>query len=59
MRWEEIDRGHQRISKLRRYKDDFDWDGIKFPASIRDIKDLSPEITKNDLILNSTPENRL
>ena len=35
MRWEEIDRDHQRISKLRRYEDDFDWDGIKFPASIR------------------------
>ena len=38
MRWEEIDRDHQRISKLRRYEDDFDWDGIKFPASINDIK---------------------
>ena len=24
MRWEEIDRDHQRISKLRRYDDDFD-----------------------------------
>ena len=43
MRWEEIDRDHQRISKLRRYEDDVDWDGIKFPASIRDILDLSPE----------------
>ena len=38
MRWEEIDWDHQRISKLRRYEDDFDWDGIKLPASIRDIK---------------------
>ena len=26
MRWEEIYRDHQRISKLRRYEDDFDWD---------------------------------
>ena len=43
MIWEEIDRDHQRISKLRRYEDDFDWDGIKFPASIRDIKRLSQE----------------
>ena len=38
MRWEEIDRDHQRISKLKRYEDDFDWDGIKLPASIKDIK---------------------
>ena len=34
MRWEEIDRNHKKISKLRRYEDDFDWDGIKFPASM-------------------------
>ena len=53
MRWEEIDRDHQRISKLRRYEDDFDWDGIKFPASIRDIKRFESrnEITINILAL--------
>ena len=53
MRWEEIDRDHQRISKLRRYEDDFDWDGIKFPASIRDIKrfESSNEIAINILAL--------
>ena len=53
MRWEEIDRDHQRISKLRRYKDDFDWDGIKLPASIRDIKRFESrnEITINILAL--------
>ena len=38
MRRGEIDRDHQRISKLRMYEDDFDWDGIKFPASIRGTK---------------------
>ena len=43
MRWEEIDRDHQRISKLRRYEDDFDWDGMKFPASFRESRDLRPE----------------
>ena len=53
MRWEEIDRDHQRISKFRRYEDDFDWDGIKFPASIRDIKRFESrnEITINILAL--------
>ena len=43
MRWEEIDRDHQRITKLKRIEADFDWTGIKFPASFRDIRDLSPE----------------
>ena len=53
MRWEEIDRDYQRISKLRRYEEDFDWDGIKFPASIRDIKRFESrnEITINILAL--------
>ena len=49
MRWEEIDRDHQRISKLRRYEDDFDWDGIKFPASIRDIKRFE---SRNEITIN-------
>ena len=53
MRWEEIDRDHQKISKLRRYEDNFDWDGIKFPASIRDMKRFESrnEITINILAL--------
>ena len=53
MRWQEIDRDHQRISKLRRYEDDFDWDGITFPACIRDIKRFESrnEITINILAL--------
>ena len=49
MRWEEIDRDHQRISKLRRYEDNFDWDGIKFPASIRDIKRFE---SRNEVMIN-------
>ena len=53
MRWEEIDRDHQIISKLRRYEDDFDWDGIDFPTSINDIKRFESrnEITINILAL--------
>ena len=49
MRWEEIDRDHQKISKLRRYEDNFDWDGIKFPASIRDIKRFE---SRNEIMIN-------
>ena len=50
MRWEKIDRDHQRISKLRRYEDNFDWDGIKFPASIRDIKRFE---SRNEIMINN------
>ena len=38
MKWRNIDNHPERISKLRRYEDDFDWTGIKFPASFRDTK---------------------
>ena len=38
LRWEEIDRDPQRISKLKKFKADFDWSGIGFPVSFRDIK---------------------
>ena len=37
MKWEEIDRDHQQVSKLKRYKGDFDWSDIEFPVSLRDI----------------------
>ena len=51
MKWREIGDHPERISKLRRYEDDFDWDGMKFPASFRDIKrfDSRNEITINIL----------
>ena len=28
MKWEEIDRDHQRVSKLKRYEGEFDWNGL-------------------------------
>ena len=37
MKWKDIDSHPKRISKLRRYEDDFDRTGIKFPALFRDI----------------------
>ena len=53
MKWREISDHPERISKLRRYEDNFDWDGIKFPASTRDIKrsEFRNEVTINILAL--------
>ena len=48
-RWEEIGNNRERISKLRRCEDDFDWDGIKFPASTRDIKRFE---SRNEITIN-------
>ena len=37
MRWEEIGKDPQRISKLKNYEEDFNWIDIKFPAFVCDI----------------------
>ena len=37
VKWEEIDRDHQRVSKLKRYEGEFYWSGLEFPVSLRDI----------------------
>ena len=49
MKWREIGHRPERISKLRRYEDDFDWDGMKFPASTRDIKRFE---SRNEITIN-------
>ena len=49
MEWKDIGDHPERISKLRRYEDDFDWDGMKFPASIRGIKRSE---SRNDITIN-------
>ena len=49
MKWRDIDNHPERISKLRRYEDDFDWDGMKFPASTRDIKRFE---SRNEITIN-------
>ena len=36
-RWEEINNNPERISKLKRFEKDFDWSGIGFPVSFKDI----------------------
>ena len=37
MNWEEIGNNPERVSKLRRYEREFDWNGLEFPLSFRDI----------------------
>ena len=49
MKWKAVDNHPERISKPRRYEDDFDWDGMKFPASIRDIKRFE---SRNEITIN-------
>ena len=49
MKWRDIGDHLERISKLRRYEDDFDCDGIKFPASTRDIKRFE---SRNEITIN-------
>ena len=49
MKWRDIDNHPERISKLRRYEDDFDWSEVKFPASFRDIKRFE---SRNEITIN-------
>ena len=48
-RWEEINNNPERISKLARFEADFDWSGIGFPVSIKDIKKFE---LRNQISLN-------
>ena len=48
LKWEEIDRDHQRVSKLRRDYN-FDWDGINFPVSACNIKRFE---SRNEISIN-------
>ena len=38
MRWEEINNNPEKISKPKRFEKDFDWSGVGFPVSVKDIK---------------------
>ena len=52
-RWEEINNNPERISKLKRFEKDFDWSGIEFPVSVKDIKkfELRNQISINLLAI--------
>ena len=51
LKWEEIDRNrnHQRVSKLRRYENEFDWSGISYPVSTKGISKFE---TRNRIGVN-------
>ena len=49
MKWKDIDSHPEQISKLRRYEDNFDWNGIKFPTSTRDIRRFK---SRNEITIN-------
>ena len=48
-RWEEIDSHPEGISKLKRFEADFDWSGVGFPVSFRDIKGFE---SRNQILIN-------
>ena len=48
-RWEEIGHNPERITKLRRYEEDFDWTGVGFPVSFKDITGFE---SRNQISIN-------
>ena len=49
LKWEEIDRDHQRVSKLRRYENELDWSGMSYPVSTSNISKFE---TRNRIGVN-------
>ena len=54
LKWKEIDSNHQCVSKLRRYEGEFDWSGMSYPVSTKDINkfEIRNRIGVNVLALN-------
>ena len=48
-RWEEIGKEPQRVSNLKKYEVDFNWSGLKFPVSVKNIKGFED---KNRISIN-------
>ena len=49
LKWEEIDCHPERVSKLRRYENEFDWSGITYPVSTKNISKFE---TRNGIEVN-------
>ena len=49
LRWEEIGNNPERIFKLKRFEADFDWSGVGFPVSSKDIKGFQ---SRNQISIN-------
>ena len=48
-RWEEIDKHPERISKLRKFEEEYDWTDVEFPFTIRSIDKFE---RKNEISVN-------
>ena len=48
-RWEEIDKHPERISKLRKFEEEYDWTDVEFPFTIRSIDNFK---RKNEISVN-------
>ena len=51
LRWTDIKSHPERISNLREFSNDYDWSGLKFPVSIKDINvfEMNNDISVNVL----------
>ena len=56
MKFEEVGNNPERVSKLKKYEEEFSWSGLEFPVSFRDINKFE---SRNEIGVNiSAVENR-
>ena len=48
-KWMGFDSHHERVSNLREFADNYDWSGLEFPVSIKDIGKFE---TNNNVSVN-------
>ena len=49
MKWEEMGNNPERVSKLKKYEEEFDWSGLEFPVFFRDINKFE---SRNEIGVN-------
>ena len=49
MKWEEIGKNPERISKLKKYEEECDWSGLEFPICLRDVSKFE---SRNEIGVN-------
>ena len=49
MKWEEVGNNPERVSKLKKYKNEFDWSDLEFPVPFRDINKFE---SRNEIGVN-------
>ena len=55
MKWEEIGNNPERLSKLKRYENEYNWEEIEYPVSFKDINkfEKNNEISVNILAIEN------